>query len=344
MDIKVNDQLVLKISDILDDAAMLYFDATRNPDIESSEVTNYRIQKLHLNFYDCLIKIINVFLKVDNIEDIPENFEKQINDKLKELEQLFENETINSEELRRALLFQDIKAFKNLHYPIDYITPDAVSYLAYIISSYILKNKKEALILDPNLGTGNLAFTLANYLDMDVTLIGYENHELLSRVAAVKADFLQQKLIINQQDCLMVLPNNIDLIVSDPATHNYHNDDYSSYLYDQGISYFPYLLIEHYLKMEKNLKMVLIIDNDFFNQKGSNVFKELISKTATIEALIVLPETFFSSINNLKSILVLNINPKEKGTSTEIYQLPNPNEQDKFKSMLNDIRQLLTKE
>lgn len=340
MEIKINEKLVLQISDLLDDLCMLYFDATRNEKFESSEVTNYKVQKLHLHYYDCLIKILNVFMNQDNLEDIPENFEKQINEKLKELSSIFENNEINSEELRKALFFLDIKAFKNLHYPIDYITPDAVSYIAYLIASYIIDKKELIYLLDINMGTGNLAFTLANYLDNEVHLIGIDNHELLSQICVLKANFFEQELEMHVGDCLKLVPHEIDLIVSDLATHDYDDPTYHSYLYDKGIKYFPYLAVERYLDLPNKCKMIYLIDNDFFSKPGNLEFKKVIEQKGNILALITMPESFFQNSKQAKSLIIIDNDKHNLSNHTEIFTLPNLNDQTNFKQVMQNIKNL----
>ena len=49
-------------------------------------------------------------------------------------------------------------------------------------------------------------------------------------------------------------------------------------LKQKGVTYFPYLAIEHYLKLEKPTKYIYLIDDDFFMQPGSDKFKTLIKE------------------------------------------------------------------
>ena len=51
----------------------------------------------------------------------------------------------------------------------------------------------------------------------------------------------------------------IDLIISDIAPYDYENENYHSELYDKGVRYFPYLAIEHYLKIEKPIFGIYLI-------------------------------------------------------------------------------------
>lgn len=51
-----------------------------------------------------------------------------------------EENGINSEEIRRAFLLLDIKGFKNLNFPLDLITPDAIGILiANLVNAFLVK-------------------------------------------------------------------------------------------------------------------------------------------------------------------------------------------------------------
>lgn len=337
----VNDKTILKITDDLDDAALLYFEATRDPDKEGVEMTNYRVEKPHLNYYECLFEVVKGLMGEKTFDYLEESFEKQINDKLDSLRTYMATHDVNSEEVRRALMFLDIRGFKSSRFPLDYITPDAVALICCQLASFILKDKKDATILDFNFGTGNLAFCLANSLNQNIHLVGMENHYLLSQVAAMKANLMQTSLDISYMDCLEGLPRDIDLIVSDIACYDYQNDNYHSFLYNQGVRYFPYLAIEHFLFTQKKLKMLLIIDNDFFSKDGCDKFKEVLNKTGNLLALVALPPTFFNPKGMMKSIIVIQNYKDEERSTTEVFSLPTPNDQTNYLNSLIKIKELL---
>ena len=171
---KINNDTILKIVDTFDECAMLYFDGTTDELYENTDVTNYNVEKPHTNFFECLLKCAGYFLDGDEIKVDEEKIEEQIKQKLDELKEYLEKTGVNSEEVRRAFLLLDIKGFKNVNFPLDLITPDAI---AIIISEFVKYSSKKNKInlLDFNFGVGNLAYTIVNHLDKDVHLIGFDN-------------------------------------------------------------------------------------------------------------------------------------------------------------------------
>ena len=124
MENKLTDKKILKLVDTFDECAMLYFDATTNDLIESTSVSNYNVERPHTNFYECLIKVVSYFLDGTELNLHEEKVEEQIKEKLDDLNKFIEEFGINAEEVRRAFLLLDIKGFKNVNFPLDYITPD----------------------------------------------------------------------------------------------------------------------------------------------------------------------------------------------------------------------------
>ena len=116
---------------------------------------------------------------------------------------------------------------------------------------------------DPSVSYIN-SVAVINNLDKEINLIGIDNHALMANVAVHKANLMQQDVEIFHQDALEFLPSDINLVISDLATYDYYNDQYKSPLYDEGVRYFPYLAIEHYLNLEGDVKYIYVIDNNFF--------------------------------------------------------------------------------
>ena len=133
---KINNDTILKIVDTFDECAMLYFDGTTDELYENTDVTNYNVEKPHTNFFECLLKCAGYFLDGDEI------IEKQIKDKLDDLKAYLEKTGVNSEEVRRAFLLLDIKGFKNVNFPLDLITPDAIAIIISELIKYSSKKNK----------------------------------------------------------------------------------------------------------------------------------------------------------------------------------------------------------
>lgn len=337
----LSDEIILKIVDTFHDSTMVYYDALIDEEKDNTAVTNYNLKSEHLNYYECLMNVIDAFLDLKEL-NIDEESAVKIQNLFGELHKKLENYNLTNEEMRRALLFLDINGFKHLNFPLDYITPDVIG----IICNYIIEhtiNKKEIALLDFNFGVGNLAFYLNNNLDKEVNLFGIENHSLLVNVSAHKADLMECELTLYHQDALEYIPSNIDVVVSDIATHNYENPNYTSKLYDGGVRYFPYLAIERYLELDKDPLYVYIIDNSFFSQVGNEKFKELINEKGHIISLITLPLNLFTSEENAKSILILQ-KKKDKKEQSAVFSLPEISNKDVFMNTMIDIIEHINKQ
>ncbi len=340
---KLNDKTITKVTDVLDEAAMLYYHASINEEIDNTAVTNYNIEKGRLNYYECLLQIINYFLNIEQIENsnLDEETINKILNLFDDLDEYIKKHGLLNEEVRKALLLLDIKGFKNLNFSLDLITPDNVGYIiCKIISSVITKPK--ITMLDFNVGCGNLVYTIKNNLDKEVDLIGIDNHVLMARIFASKANMLDEQVTVLHQDALEVLPQEVDVIVSDIATYDYENSGFTSTLYDEGIRYFPYLAIEHYLNIKSSCIYIYIIDNDFFSKKGCDKIKKVLEQKATIKAFIVLPPSMFQDSTKGKALLIIQ-NTQTETKNIPIYMLPSLKEEKAFLDTMKDIIQELTK-
>ena len=141
---KVKESMIIKLTDTFDEAAMLYYHATIDEEIDNTAVTNYDKEKGRLNYYECLCTVIDYFLGIKNIDDshLDDETKNKITDLFDDLDDEIEENSLNSEEVRRALLLLDIKGFKNLNFSLDIITPDNVAYIvAKLIDKLITKKK-----------------------------------------------------------------------------------------------------------------------------------------------------------------------------------------------------------
>lgn len=332
---KLSDEIILKIVDTFDETSKLYYNVAINEEKDNTSVTNYNIYVNRTNYYECLLKMIDYYLGKIEL-DIEVEVQSKIDSLFDELDNKLEGYALTNEEMRRALLLLDINGFKHLNFPLDYITPDVIGTICTYLISNIYTDKIN--ILDFNFGVGNLAFYVANNLNIDVNLFGVENHSLLVDVSAHKADMMEQDLILYHQDALEVLPKDMDVIISDIASNDYENANYHSKLYDEGVKYFPYLAIERYLDLENDPLYIYIIDNNFFQKEGADKFKEMLNEKGQILALIALPTNFFLSELDTKSILVLKKKKEEgKNLGSSVYVLPKIEEKEAFMKTIVDI-------
>jgi hypothetical protein len=136
----------------------------------------------------------------------------------------------------------------------------------------------------------------------------------------------------------MIVPS-ADIVMADLASYEYEDPLYSSPLHDEGVNYFPYLAIEKHLNSgHDKTKYVYLIDFDFFEQNGSDLFKKVLNEKVGIKALIILPKSFFQT--SPKAVLILD---KEKKGSTNIVNLPSLENKEEFLRVINEIKRDLEK-
>lgn len=316
-----------KISDYIDEIAMLYY--------ESKVLVNPKI-----SYLECLTKSLNAFLDEEPFKG--ENLiERNVEEILKIIDKAVQI-PINEEELRKALLLLEIKAFKHKNLSFDNITPDAVA----IIFTFLIDLKRLSSInnlLDITVGIGNLSMVISNYSKNKWNLIGIEQDLDLCNYLESKANFLEKSFDIRCQDALQFNYRNVDVIVGDLPSYEYENDSYQSELYDAGVRNFQYLAIEkHLLSGTDNSTSYYLVDNDFFTNKDSQKFKEVFSKHAYIKAIVVLPTNFFKS--SPKMILVIEKNKEGVSKETNIFTLPNYQDQIKWNQTLIKIKEYMEEE
>lgn len=310
------------VSDLIDEIAMCYYN--------SLVIENKRV-----SYLTCLTKTLNYLqdndlLSKDNLLD--EDIEKII-----QLKNEVESIEINLEELRRAVFLLEIKAYKHSNMLLDQITPDGVG----IIFTFLLDLEKESKrLLDVAGGTGNLLFVINNYAKNKWEMSTIEQNIDLCNYLASKANFLELYLDIHAQDTLEFNYANIDTIIGDIPNYQYDNEYYSSPLYDQGVRDFTYLTIERHLESgSEDTRAYYLVDSDFFEYPSSNLFKNEFLKKAFFKAIVVLPQNFFQG----KPKMIVVVEKRREGIKceTNIFTMPNYQEQDKWQQTLINIKNYL---
>ncbi len=263
-----------------------------------------------------------------------ENIDKCYKPFIKKIEEV----DVDSIELKRALLLDEIKALKDLNLSLDAITPDVIG----VILAYIIKEKPDLKILELGLGMGNLTNNLINSLNSDPYIIGIEQNALLCKYNEAYANLLGTKMEVHMEDILSFNYPNVDAIVADLDNYQYENEYYHSELYDQGVRDFVYLAIEKHLKSGTDSALAYyVVSTDFFNLEGSLLFKEFFKKYAYFKGIISLPKTFFRTKS--KMILIVEKITSQKTIGTSVYNLPSIQEKEKFKQILLDIKKNMEK-
>ena len=213
-DTHIKQDMINRMVDLFDEATMKHYYGFIDEERENTDVTNYNNEKATTNYYESLFKVIDYFLNGEDLK-VDDEVKNEIDDILEAFEADVDENGINTEEIRRAFLLLDIKAFKNVNFPLDLITPDVVGLIFAKLINACYFDKKELLVLDPNFGVGNLMFTLYNYAKMEIHMIGMENHPLLASAAMHKANMMMIPLEMYYQDALEYQVLEPDLVISD---------------------------------------------------------------------------------------------------------------------------------
>lgn len=328
---KVDNQKINQLTDLLDYASMLYY--------EEKEAT----------YLECLSKVLESYMEEVDLPFDEETIEK-LNSVFKEIDKL----DLSVEELRKVFLLLSIKGFKHANFSLDIITPDAVALIVcYLVDSLLktLEKPKDIVkkysrpikgkyqLLDINYGVGNLALNLLNNLDYPISFVGIESSNILANYANTVNNFMDVDVTLYNQDALSMIVPSADIVMADLASYEYEDPLYSSPLHDEGVNYFPYLAIEKHLNSgHDKTKYVYLIDFDFFEQNGSDLFKKALNEKVGIRALIILPKSFFQT--SPKAVLILD---KEKKGSTNIVSLPSLENKEEFLRVINEIKRDLEK-
>lgn len=298
------------------------------------------VNKLNIEaFYDYFDKTADLLYtnyKTSYIEGMNEAFNLLLDDKLEgtyntedvEQLQMFREKVttyqFNSEEVRKAVQLGLLKGYKHTFSSNSLITPDTIG----IFISYLIKKlyKKVNNILDPVIGTGNLAYTITNQLDGNIKVYGVDNDIMKCNIARNLGDLIDTENEIFYQDTLSFYDTGFDLIVAD-MPYNINEEQY-----------LPYQIINHHMDaLIEGGYFISVIDNDFFEQKRNEVFKAEIQAKGYIFGLVKFNESLFKS--NPKSLLII----RKKGENIKplkdffLVELPSFNDMESFNKVINNI-------
>lgn len=258
----------------------------------------------------------DVLQEIENPDDIK---------KLKEIYSKIENIDFTVEDVRKAMQSIILRGFKEMRIPNGNTTPDTIGiFMAYLITKF--SKEKEISIVDPLCGTGNLLFTIANYLDKESKLYACDNDLWMTKITSMMSDLLNLDTEVFLQDTMNLNLSNLDAVVFD-MPHSDFKDN----------KYFPYDAILHYKNMLKeNGCLIGMVENDFFNYDKNQEFKKSLLEDMTIVGLTELPDEMFKAVKP-KIILVLQKKKFKEGTKCFMVKLPSFTNVNLFNEALLDI-------
>jgi len=245
---------------------------------------------------------------------------------LREQKEMIIDIEFHPEEVRKSVQLGLLKGYKHAYQSNAQITPDTLGlFVGYLIKKLYKKMPLETL-LDPLVGTGNLGYAIINYLEKDIKLFGVDEDHLKCNLARNIGDLLNIENEIFYQDTVSYYDQGFDCMVTDMPPITDHDD------------YLPYKVINHHLDgLKEGGYFFSIIDNDFFEKSGSDVFKKEIDSKGYIFGLIKLSETLFKGTP--KSILII----RKKGDNIKqlkdflLVDLPSFNDVHSFNNTLSQI-------
>lgn len=283
-------------------------------------------EKIHLNYFDSLIRVVNDILYEINDSRLDDEDLFFLEEKYNQLP----NIKITNEEVRLAMQLLIIKAMKHINMNLEIMTPDYINYIiGYLINSYYKNNKKTISVLDVEVGTGNLINAVSNFSEIETNLIGVENNKLLVDICKANTEIQNNEITLYFQDVLSTFLEEVDVIIGDLDCEIKDN------------KYYPYEIILNYLpNLKENGLFIYLIENDFFNKEQINDFKKKF--TGTLLGLIVLPQSLFNKEHIGKSLLI-GSSKKINNFEMMIMQLSDINNKNKFYNDLEEIQQWIKK-
>lgn len=279
------------------------------------------------------LKALNLTLNylLDDAVDMP--LPDEVLGALRQLKDDITEETFDKVSMRKACQLMLLKAFKDDRYSNAMMTPDTMG----ILFGYLLdKLYPQGLntIFDPMVGTANLLASLPQPLQRDIQFVGVDDDPLMIETATNLMDALQFNHDFYFQDTLTFDQGMYDALVCDfPITPVASN-----------LPYLPYdVLLTHVTKLSPGGYALLLIENNFFEQRGRTLFQEALLKMAHLYGLIKLDEGMFKQ--HPKSVLILKrkLDEAEKIDDFLLADLPAFDDLEAFTTTLERIEQWFAK-
>lgn len=219
-------------------------------------------------------------------------------------------DNLQKEDVRKAIQLAILKGMKEHVQPHHQMTPDSLGLLVGYFVELLTSTKEQVSILDPAAGTGNLLFTVLNFMKDKTTAAAVEIDDMLIRLAASTGDLLQHPVTLYRQDALQpLLIDPVDIVVSDLPV-GFYPDDKTASEYElkakEGMSFAHHLMIEQAIRHTvEGGHLVLLVPQGIFESPQAKELHTYFSKHAWIQAVVQLPGNLFKNEAHAKSLLVI---------------------------------------
>lgn len=257
------------------------------------------------NFIDDNAKKIQAAENITYIEGVLETTEMWLDGDITPTIQ-----NIQQEDTRKAIQLAILKGMKEHVQPHHQMTPDSLGLLVGYFVDLLTSNKEQISILDPAVGTGNLLFTVLNFLQDKATSSAVEIDDMLIRLAASTGDLLQHSVTLYRQDALQpLLIDPVDVVVSDLPI-GFYPDEKTAEGYElkakEGMSFAHHLMIEQSIRHTvEGGYLVLLVPQGIFESQHAKELHAYFSNHAWIQAVVQLPSNLFKNEVHAKCLLVI---------------------------------------
>lgn len=297
------------------------------------QAISIRIKQEHNNYIKALLQVVkDLTISLDDTKVDPEDLTN-----LEMIYQTLQSRAYHTNTLKSVFQLLLIKGFKHQKKSLDVFVPNTIGYMIGHFLQVYFENKKDIRLLDVNLKSANFVLDVLSILDReDLDVVGLENDKEYVEIAKAFADFTLADILIYFQDPLQEFHESFDAIIGELQAEEYENYKYYSPLYQAGVRYLPFLLIEKYAnKLHDNGLMVCIVDQDFFFHIDFKKMKEEVKGLAW-PGFVVLPESMFQAGVKPKGILLLQKTTKSY-PQMQLIQLPSFEEKDTLQEIIKEL-------
>lgn len=248
---------------------------------------------------------------------------------LKTIYHKIDNLEMTKEEIRQAVSFNIMKAFKTDNIKNSEFTPDIACLIIAYVAQAIYKDyqTKKFGLLDPCVGSANLLTCVMNYLENKaINAFGFDIVSNSIKLGQVTSDLQGNKVNFVIEDFIESNISGFDLAVFDSSLYIYNDE------------YFPHVLVNHLADtVKKGAYIIGLIPNDFFEVSG-DIKKQILEK-CNLVGLITMDEKMFVDKKIAKSILILQRKKRsdEKIKDFLIAALPKADDKQGFKNVIKRI-------
>lgn len=306
--------------------------------IDSSLTAIY--EKTKQNYFTCLFYVFDFLIyDTDSLNRLDEELINTLDNYYKDIK----DESFNQEEIRKAVQLSLLKGLKHENMHLSETTPDSLGILFAYIIDILYAKERDLSIFDPNVGFGNLLFSLLNSSNKNFSKIyGVDQNQVYLEFARRVADLLEYEIeFFNQNNLRDMLIPPVDVVISDlPMGEEELTFNTELITHAQDVKYKPYLMIENFMKyVKEGGYFFYLIPNDFFIMPNNELIKGIILNETNIQGIIELPDDLFNDEKAKKSILILQKKGKTVPVNKEILMMRFPSFKDKEK-VQNAVNQI----